>query len=114
MSTNMDSLDQYRLSITQTVCSVCCKPDENGVCSIGDRESCTIDRHLPRIIEVISSIRSSRYEDYIPALRETICGQCAFGNDENCDYRGTDVCMLDRYLPLIIEAVERVNLDRKL
>lgn len=105
----MENLESYRTAITHTVCSVCQKPDENGVCSIGDRERCTIDLYLPKIVEVISSTQSGRYEDYVVALRDVICGQCAFGNDENCGNRGTDVCILDRYFPLIIEAVEKVN-----
>jgi len=105
----MDRLSKYRAAITLSVCSICRKPDEDGVCDQTSREQCAIELYLDRIVEAVSRVHSGKYEDYVSALRETVCTHCGEGSGEYCDHRGTDVCMLDRYFPLIIEAVERVN-----
>jgi hypothetical protein len=105
----MPPLSDYRAAITHSICSVCRKPDDNGLCDLTSREQCAIERYLERIVEAVTGVHSGRYEDYVAAIRASVCARCESGDALRCDDRGTDICLLDRYLPLIIEAVERVN-----
>jgi hypothetical protein len=66
--------------------------------------------HLPLIINAVNRVSSDRVEDYVSELRAIVCTQCMHQSAEGkCGLRTFLECGLDRYFPLVIEAIESVN-----
>ena len=63
-----------------------------------------------QIVETIHSVKSDKMEPYIEALRRNVCVYCKHQSpDGKCTFRVNLDCGLDRYFPLIIEAIEEVS-----
>ena len=93
--------------ISQRICPVC--PDRNvdGSCDLLAEGSCTLMKKLPLAAEAVLRVDSSYMEPYIQAIRNNVCMNCELRNpDGSCDVRNTDRCMLNSYLPLVVEAIE--------
>jgi hypothetical protein len=97
-------------AIRDRVCSVCRKPGTDGVCRLSEHERCSIERFLPELVAVAAQARTGSFEAYVDALRSTVCRACREGGERWCEVRDGDACMLERYFPLIIEAIERARL----
>jgi len=66
--------------------------------------------HLPRILEVVTHVRSDAMEDYVRELRLITCAACAYQTVEGaCMTREDIACQLDRYFPLVVTAIESVD-----
>jgi len=105
----VDELTRQQLAsaIQQKICAMC--PDRNvdGSCNRLAEGSCTLFAKLPEAVEAILKVWSERMGPYIQSVRDHVCAQCRLRNpDGSCDLRQTDNCMLDSYLPLVVEAVE--------
>lgn len=99
----------YWDAIRQKVCSVCLDQAHDGTCGLTKR-TCAIERHLPRLAEVLSSIDSSRMDEYVAAVEAQICSRCPEQDAQGrCGLRNEGECALYTYLPLVIEAIEEVN-----
>ncbi|MBM2841002.1 MAG: hypothetical protein HW412_1530 [Bacteroidetes bacterium] len=49
-------------------------------------------------------------EPYIEALRKNVCADCLHQSpDGTCSFRSNVDCGLDRYFPLIVEAIEELH-----
>jgi len=100
----------YWDAIRSRVCSVCLDQANDGTCGLGRRRVCAIETHLPRLVEVLSSIDSPRMDEYVAAIEAEICGHCAQQDAEGaCELRDEGQCALYTYLPLLVEAVEEVR-----
>ena len=89
------------------VCEVCIDRNVDGTCSKEEEGACTLMEKLPAVTEAILKVRSDRMEPYIQYIRDNVCAYCALRHDDgSCDWRGTDQCMLNSYLPLIVEVIE--------
>ncbi len=100
----------FRDSIRKKVCSVCSDCTLDGTCELHDTEVCAIERFLPEIIDTATSVKSDKIDDYVSALRASVCRACRPGGEIECSIRETSECALDRYFALIVEAIEEVVL----
>jgi len=99
----------FREAIREHVCGVCLDQRDDGSCGL-TRRVCAIDRHLPRLAEVLSQIQSSRMDEYEAAVRAEICGTCPEQEaGGRCALREEVECALFAYLPLVLEAIESVT-----
>ncbi len=104
----------YEEAVKQYVCEHCEDIGEDGECNTKDPEGCGVFRNLPELVRIAHSLNERSLEPYIRAVREHVCSQCKNSTQEggNCELRNNLDCGLDRYLPLVIAAIEEV--DRKL
>ena len=86
---------------------VCIDRNVDGTCDKEEEGACTLMEKLPAVTEAILKVRSDRMEPYIQSIRDNVCAYCELRHDDgSCDWRRTDQCMLNSYLPLIIEVIE--------
>ncbi|MFI5264495.1 MAG: hypothetical protein ACHQM6_08275 [Candidatus Kapaibacterium sp.] len=104
-------MDKYLEAIKEKVCTHCIDADREGNCRISSAKECTIESNYDRIVKSILAVKSTRYEDYVAGLRENVCENCSYGAPENCDDRNEVECPLDRYYPMIVDAIEDVGID---
>jgi len=106
--------DLYKEAIMRRVCSHCMDFGEDGICHSQDPEGCAIFRFLPELVSIANRIHEPKIGPYIDAVRSEICQKCPGQGTEGskCPIRDSLECSLDRYLPLVLEAVEEV--DRQL
>lgn len=104
-------MNTYLEAIKDKVCTHCIDADGFGNCRISSDKICTIESNYDRIVKSILATKSNRYEDYVAGLRENVCENCSYGASENCDDRNEIECPLDRYYPMIVDAIEQVGID---
>lgn len=86
---------------------VCIDRNVDGTCGKKEEGACTLMEKLPAVTEAILKVRSDRMEPYIQSIRDNVCAYCESRDDDgSCDWRRTDQCMLNSYLPLIVEVIE--------
>ncbi len=100
----------YLEAIQDKVCRHCIDADSDGNCRIATDKTCTIESNYDRIVGAILKTSSDRYEDYVSALRENVCQNCTYGAVDECDDRNEVECPLDRYYPMIVDAVEAIGI----
>jgi hypothetical protein len=89
------------------ICAVCIDRKPDGTCDFDAQGACTLMNKIPEAVEAISRVDSPNMEPYIAALRQTVCEHCLLrGVSGECGPRDTDRCMLDSYLPLVVEVIE--------
>ncbi len=104
---NEVQIGQLATRIFDKICRVCPDRKVDGSCELLAAGQCTLLAKLPQAAEAVLQVSSDHIEPYIQSLRENICSQCKFQYpDGSCDWRDTDRCMLDSYLPLVVEDIE--------
>lgn len=100
----------YEAAIRRHVCEKCIDFGQDASCHSKDPEGCAVFRYLPELLRVALELRERNIEPYVKAVRRQICSQCknAKGSD-HCELRDNIDCGLNRYLPLVLNAVEEVN-----
>jgi hypothetical protein len=64
------------------------------------------------MVETVLSVKSDTMEPYIDALRKNVCAHCKHQSpDGTCMFRSNIDCGLDRYFPLIVEAIEGLRIQ---
>lgn len=107
----MKPLDEYWEEIERRVCRKCIDSDGYGICRLTDAEECGLKVHLPQMVETVLSVKSDNLEVYIEALRRNVCANCKNQSpDGKCMFRAQVDCGLDRYFPIVVEAIEEVCL----
>ena len=101
--------EAYEEAIEKYVCSKCIDSDQRGVCHSKDLQGCAIIRNLPSLIEIASNLHSLKMGPYLKAVRAHVCSDCENSKAGVCLLREATDCGLDRYLPLIIEAIEETH-----
>jgi hypothetical protein len=103
---------EYMDAIRQRVCAVCLDSRDDKSCGLTGR-TCAVEGHLPDLVRALSSVESSRMEDYAAAIREQVCSACQHQDvNGRCELRDGGDCALDAYLSLVLDAVEEVNSRR--
>lgn len=106
----MNTLDQYWNAIQQKVCKACCDGDGAGGCMLSGAKGCALRTPFPEIVKAVRSVKSDDVQPYTDAIRLEVCASCKHQSaDGNCMIRTELDCGLDRYLPLVIEAIELVD-----
>jgi hypothetical protein len=99
----------YWERIQQRVCSVCLDQAADGVCGLS-RRICPIERQLPLLAGVFSSIHSRRMDEYVAVLETHVCARCPEQDSAGrCGVRETGDCALQGFLPLVLDAIEDVD-----
>ena len=89
------------------VCRYCVDRKEDGTCGLSNPPECSLHKCLPKIVDAVFRIESDSIEDYVQSVREEVCEGCANQKlDGYCPVREQVRCALDRYLPLIVGAIE--------
>ncbi len=102
--------DEYWQAVERRVCAKCVDSYRYGKCRLTSEEACRLKMHFPRIVETILSVRSDKLEPYIEALRLHVCADCKHQSpDGTCMFRASVDCGLDRYFPMVVEAIESVR-----
>ncbi len=105
-------MDAYWDSVRQKVCRKCIDGDGKGGCRLPIDDSCGLAAFFPEIVQTVSSVHSDSMQDYVVALRANICRNCEHQfSDGACRKRDTLECALDRYLPIVLDAIESVRLS---
>ena len=121
----------YEEAILRHVCSKCIDFGQDGVChsplhnvsfrgsgqplwGSQDPEGCAVFRCLPELVAIAERLNVRKIGPYTDAVRKDVYMKCR-GNtpDGKCPLRDTLDCGLDRYLPLVLEAIEEVNAERE-
>jgi hypothetical protein len=97
-------------AVQQRVCAKCIDSDSLGNCLLTEGNACALRTYLPQIVEAVLSVQSMMLDPYVAALRSRVCSECRNQSfDATCSLRRSLDCGLDRYFPLVIEAIEEVN-----
>ena len=100
----------YVEAVKKYVCDHCEDMGEDGVCHTKDPQGCGIFRSLPELVRIARELHELKIEPYVKAVRQHVCSQCRDSSATGqCEIRDQLDCGLDRYLPLVIEAIEEVN-----
>jgi len=85
-----------------------CLDEKGGAGSVRltDKAQCTLKCFLPDCVNIVKTIQSDRLDPYIDALHRNVCVKCEFAKpDGSCEQRDRADCCLDRYFPLVVEAI---------
>ena len=103
----MPSEQQYWELIRETVCRKCIDGDGQAGCRLSRDRECAVKHYLPQIIDVVNSTYSTAIGPYEDQLRSKVCGVCVHQSKHGeCSIRDDVECALDRYFPLIVQAIE--------
>ena len=103
-------MDEFWEAVRNKVCRKCIDGDGKGNCLLGGERECSLITFFPEMLEIILSVKSDYLEDYVTALREGVCSKCKYSTpDGRCRFRESVDCGLDRYFPLVVEAVEGIR-----
>ena len=103
-------MDVYWKSIRSTICRTCTHGDGAEGCKLPGGEPCAIEVFLPEIVEMVATVRSKSFEPYFDLLRGSLCPQCEhYRTGGTCMRRETLECALDRYFPMVLEAIESAH-----
>ncbi len=107
----MNDIELYWQAVQRRVCSNCIDSDGRSNCRLSGEEDCGLKLHFPRIVETVLSVQSDKLDPYIQALRRNVCSSCKHQSpDGTCMFRSHLDCGLDRYFPLVVEAIEEIRL----
>jgi len=96
--------------LQRSICSVCVDRNADGTCSLKARHECALFERFPQIARAILRVQSNHVQDYIAAIREDVCHNCPNQQEDGfCRVRDEVRCILDRYLLLIIDVIERTR-----
>ena len=125
------TLDEYWEAVQRRVCVKCIDSDGHGNCLLSGEDECGLILHFPKIVETVLSVKSDSLDPYIEALRHNVCSQCPsrfrgtrsppdiVWTDKHQSPDGTRMfrsradCGLDRYFPMVVEAIERAQLEQE-
>ncbi len=99
---------QYEAAIRRQVCEHCIDFGEDRAChKPGGAEQCAVIRNLKEIVYIAKAVHANQVSPYVNQLREKVCAHCANSkSDGSCATREAIECCLDRYLPLVLQAIE--------
>ena len=106
----MDDEQRFREEVLGRVCPKCIDADSHGNCLLGGGVECAVKRFIPEVVAAVRSVYSVSMEPYEAALREKVCSGCVQSQGDKCVVRDHVECALDRYLPMIVQAVEEMDL----
>jgi hypothetical protein len=103
-------MDPYLQAIQAKVCPVCIDRNMDGGCSLSETRTCAVEMYLPQIINAVRQVKSRKVEDYVEKLREEVCSSCRYESpDGKCKLRVDLNCGLDRYFPIVVQAIESID-----
>ena len=111
------SIADLELIIRNRICPVCTERTVGGDCGLETPSDCALFRLFPSVAQAIQTVESDDIQQYIDAIRQTVCSECADqASDGSCETRRQVQCALDAYLLLVVDAIEEATgktFDRK-
>lgn len=105
------NLEPYWEAVRSKVCVSCVDGDGRGNCRLSGDDRCGLQEHFPLIVQVVKNVHGDSIDEFVVALRDIVCAQCRHqGPNGKCKYRQTVDCGLDRYFPLVVQAIEEADL----
>jgi len=102
--------DKFWPVIQDKVCRRCIDGDGQGNCRLALSRVCELKEYFPQILNVVNSVSSDQMMDYVLRLRVHVCSECSHQTpDGQCRFRDKVDCALDRYYPLVVQAIEEVK-----
>ncbi len=106
----MRHLEEYRAAVTERVCAKCVDAGPQGECRLPSQGDCALLKHFESAVDAILSVMSPSVAPYGDAIRNRVCTQCGHRPDVGpCRQQRDLECGLDRYLPLVVEAIEETH-----
>jgi hypothetical protein len=105
----MNQAAAYEEAIRTKVCAHCIDRTGRGICGTQQWEDCALNRFMPEIVGIVNAVKSDSLHDYVHELRSEICVSCRDNQGGVCGLRNSLECAVDRYFPLIVEAIDEVN-----
>jgi len=103
-------LQEYWKAIEAKVCTKCIDGDGHGNCRLDPAIACALQQYLPLIVQAVERVKSDRVDDYVAELRGIVCAQCTHqAAGGRCTIREQVDCALDRYFPIVIDAIEEIK-----
>ena len=110
-------LQDYWQGVQDRVCVKCIDGDGKGNCRLDTSLECPLKSQFSFVVEAVKNTTSAFVQDYTDELRKIVCGRCAYVSPNGyCAARSALDCALDRYFPMVIEEIERLDSasDRKI
>ncbi|MBI3088468.1 MAG: hypothetical protein HYY91_06290 [Candidatus Omnitrophica bacterium] len=105
-----DSLQAYRDAVATHVHGICLDRNLDPRSSLKTEAACRIDRYLPELVELAKAAGPRNGAGFEIAVEHTICLQCGHQSWLGaCQVRENAECCLYRYLPLVYDAIQRVD-----
>ncbi len=101
----------YEEAVKKRVCEYCQDFGSDNACHSKDALGCAVFRYLPELVQIANEIHDRKIDTYVSAVRKNLCTKCHNSGlkGEDCNLRDTLDCGLDRYLPLVLDAIEDVD-----
>lgn len=104
------NLEPYWEAVRSKVCVNCVDGDGKGECRLTGENRCGLQLHFPLIVQVVKNVHGDSLDEYVVALRDIVCAQCEHqGRNGRCSFRQDVDCGLDRYFPLVVQAIEEAD-----
>ena len=99
--------NEYEQAVLNRLKSACVDRVEDSECRHDPGLECAVRAHMPKVIAAVQGVHADHLDEYIERIRKEVCTSCRFVNEDGtCDVRQRVDCCLDRYLALVVEAVE--------
>lgn len=102
-------LDAARAAVRAQVCTLCLEGRDDGSCALTGRQ-CAVERHLEPLVDAVLSVSSGHLAEYDAAVRARVCSGCEGRTPGTCPLRDSGECALRSYLPLVVDAIDRVRI----
>jgi hypothetical protein len=104
------SLIELEAIVRDRICRVCTERTVAGQCGLEDSSRCALFRLFPQVAQAIQSVQSDDIQQYIEAIRRSVCSVCMDqASDGSCETRQQVACALDAYLLLVVDAIEEAT-----
>lgn len=111
----MQDEQKYLEEMLARICPKCVDGDGKGNCLLPRGTTCRMKQFFPMVLDLVRSTQGTSMEPYEAALRSSVCSMCVSqSSDGRCVLRDDVDCALDRYFPLIVQAVEELDLAKRL
>jgi hypothetical protein len=101
------SVAELEALVRTRICKVCTERTVDGGCGLEEPGRCALFHLFPEVARAIASVDSDDINDYVTAIRGSVCSLCADqAPDGSCETRQQVRCALDAYLLLVVEAIE--------
>ena len=106
----VENIVAYETAVLDRICAVCIDRKDDGDCGLDPALECSIKQHLPALLEMLQGVTFDNMSEYVDRVRNSVCNICNQGNQNGtCNVREHVDCSLDRYLALVVEAIEEVD-----
>ena len=106
---------KYLEEIQTRICHKCIDGDGHGNCLLAQGSECAMKRFFYEILDAVRSVHGTSMEPYEAALRLRVCASCASQSpDGRCAIRDDVECSLDRYFPMIVQAIEELDIANRI